>query len=90
MLRILRISLVDATCDTISLCMAIRRFHLLKAQSPNTSEGSLLSSINRLSKSKRVPEPIWRFIKRTFLIGPKSDPVKVGGGKDIQAAFQKI
>jgi len=24
------------------------------------------------------------------LIGPKSDPAKVGGGKDIQAAFQKI
>lgn len=25
-----------------------------------------------------------------ILIGPKSDPAKVGGGKDIQAAFQKI
>lgn len=24
------------------------------------------------------------------LVGPKSDPAKVGGGKDIQAAFQKI
>lgn len=24
------------------------------------------------------------------LIGPKSDPAKIGGGKDIQAAFQKI
>uniref|UniRef100_B1XU36 Putative sulfate transport system substrate-binding protein n=1 Tax=Polynucleobacter necessarius subsp. necessarius (strain STIR1) TaxID=452638 RepID=B1XU36_POLNS len=25
-----------------------------------------------------------------ILIGPKSDPAKAGGGKDIQAAFQKI
>ncbi len=25
-----------------------------------------------------------------ILVGPKSDPAKVGGGKDIQAAFQKI
>jgi tungstate transport system substrate-binding protein len=25
-----------------------------------------------------------------ILIGPKSDPAKIGGGKDIQAAFQKI